>query len=72
MILVGLDGSYEFEVDAEIDEYGNVLMMCPECRTELDVPFTNIIDDFYTLEESIVCPFCEITLDRVLHPDEDY
>lgn len=72
MILVEPEESYVFELNVEIDEYGNVKMMCPECRTDVDVAFANIIDEFYTLEESIVCPLCEKTLDRVLHPDEDY
>jgi len=69
---MGQNSGYVFEVDAEIDEYGNVLMICPECRTDLHVPFANIIDETYSLEESMVCPFCEKTLDRVLHSDEDY
>ncbi|APH39420.1 hypothetical protein [Methanohalophilus halophilus] len=67
-----VEETYVFEVDAEVDEYGNVLMMCPECHSDLHVPFINIIDDFYTLEENMVCPLCQKTINRVLHPDEDY
>lgn len=62
---------FEVKIKLNADEDGNVLMMCPECRTELHVAFTNILDDFYTLEESIVCTFCEQTINRVLSPNED-
>lgn len=67
-----LEDSYVFELDVEIDEFGNVKMMCPECHIDLDIPFTSIIDEFYSLEESMVCPFCQNTINRVLNPDEDY
>lgn len=69
VVHVGLKNS-EFEIDLEIDEYGKTLMMCPDCRTTIEVAFNNIIDELYSLEESIICPFCEITLNRVHSLDE--
>ncbi|WP_406660925.1 hypothetical protein V7O66_13960 [Methanolobus sp. ZRKC3] len=64
---MGLKDKYKFKIDVEIDDNGNSTMACPECGNEIDVAFENIVDENLALGESIVCPFCNQTLNQV-HP----
>ncbi|GEM_PF-5104756 len=60
---------FNIKLNMDVNDDGGTLVTCPECEGEINVAFSNVVDDSMALSECVVCPLCNSSLDQV-HPSE--
>ncbi|WMW21204.1 hypothetical protein RE476_07245 [Methanolobus mangrovi] len=60
---------FNIKLNMDVNDDGSTLVTCPECEGEINVVFSNVVDDSMALAECVVCPLCNSRLDQV-HPSE--
>ncbi|WP_342304314.1 hypothetical protein [Methanolobus sp. ZRKC5] len=60
---------FNLKSNMDVNYDGDALVMCPECDSEINVAFSNIVDESLVLGECIICLLCGASLDQV-HPSK--
>ncbi len=60
---------FNLKSNMDVKDDGSALVTCPECESEINVVFSNIVDEGLVLGECIICPLCGASLDQV-HPSK--